>query len=86
MIIYDGNLGRTSIGPTEDNAPLVVDSNGIMPRKFARQRLQVISGWHRHVPHPSGPIKLDEFAQSYASNRVESPVSLLPEKLLRIVI
>jgi hypothetical protein len=32
MVIYDGYLGRAFFRPTKNNAPLVVDSDGVMTR------------------------------------------------------
>jgi len=86
MIIHNGYLGWSGIGPTKDNAPLIVDPNGMKPRKFARQRFQPVSGRDRHIPQPPGPVQLNKFAQGNAGNRIETPASLLSVKLLRVVI
>ena len=44
MIIHDGNLRRAGVRPAKDNAPLVVDADGMKASKHALQGLQRVAG------------------------------------------
>jgi len=43
MVIHNLDFERVSIGPTEADAPLVVDPDAVLPLAIARQSLQTIA-------------------------------------------
>ena len=45
MVVNDLHLLRTAVLPNEYDAPLVVDSNAVVPFQVSRQRLESIAWW-----------------------------------------
>jgi hypothetical protein len=43
VVVDDTNLVRVAIGPTEDYAPLLVDSGAVETSQAASQRLEAVS-------------------------------------------
>jgi len=84
MVIRDADFGRPLIGPTEDDAPLLVDPNGMKSGEVAFQCLEAIAGWNAQIVESSGPVHLNEFPQGNSGNGVETPISLFVEELLRV--
>ena len=44
MIVHDGHLGRSISGPSENDAPLVIDPDGVKARQIAPERFQAVAG------------------------------------------
>lgn len=62
MIIDDFHLVRPRIRPPEDNAPLVVDANGMKARKPPAQSFKPVAGRHGKVAESTGLIHLYQFS------------------------
>ncbi len=63
MVIDDGNLIRSRVRPAEDNAPLVVDTDGMETRQVALKRFQTVTGGNREVMEGASLVQLDELPQ-----------------------
>ena len=44
MVIGDGDIGRAIRGPTEQDAPLVVDPNGVEAGEIAPEGFEAVAG------------------------------------------
>ena len=44
MVIGDGDIGRAIRGPTEHDAPLVVDPNGVEAGEIAPEGFEAVAG------------------------------------------
>ncbi len=64
MVIDDAYLFRSGIRPAEDNAPLIIDANGMKARERSPQPFQAIAGRNGEVAESTGLIHLNEFSQS----------------------
>jgi hypothetical protein len=84
MVIHDGDLGRTGIRPSEHDAPLVVDADGMESRKIAFERFESVAGRHLEVIQCAGLVHLNEFPQSHAGDGGETTITLRPKQFLRI--
>jgi hypothetical protein len=84
MVIQNANLRRPRFRPAEDDAPLVVDPDGVKARAITPQGFEAISRWHGQIRQPAGVVQLDQFPQRDAGDDREAPVSLFLEKLRRI--
>jgi len=62
MIIYDRHLGRTGVGPTERDAPLIIDADRVVAVQIAFQRFQTVAGRHGHIREANGAVELEEFS------------------------
>lgn len=80
MIIHNRHFSRSGVHPPKDNAPLVVNADGMMPREFAGEGLQAIAGWNRQVAETTCPVALDELTESCAGYRLKSPVLFTSEQ------
>ncbi len=63
MIIHDGHLGRSIVGPPKNDAPLVIDPNGVQARQIASERFQTVAGRNGKVAEDAGLIHLDQLSQ-----------------------
>lgn len=49
MVIHDGDFGRTLIGPAKDDAPLIIDSDGVEAPSVSLERFEAIAGGNGKV-------------------------------------
>ena len=84
MVIHNGDLGWTGLGPAEDKPPLVIDSDRMKARAVAAKGFEAVAGGHGKVREPGGPVHLHELAQGDAGDGGKAPVLFLPEKLLGV--
>ena len=63
MIIYYRNQFRPVIGPPEDNAPLIIDSDGVKARKPTSESLEMVAGRNSKVAEGACLIHLNQFSQ-----------------------
>ena len=69
MVIDDAYLFRPGIRPAEDNAPLVIDTNGMKARERSPQSFQAVAGRDDEVAESTGLIHLNEFSQGNPRDR-----------------
>lgn len=62
MIIDYRNVFRPRIRPPEDNAPLVIDANGMKTRTPAAKSFKAVAGRHGKVAECDGLIHLNQFS------------------------
>ena len=86
MIIYDRHLFWSGISPPEDNAPPVVDSNGMKARKATLESFKPVAGRDGKIPQFTGLIHLDQFSQRDSRNSCEPAVGFGFEKLFGVLI
>ncbi len=86
MVIYNCDFGRPRCRPSEHNAPLVVDADGMLPGAIAFEGFEPVAGRHGHILQRTGPVELQKFSQGDAVNCRKTPVLFLVEKLLRIAV
>jgi hypothetical protein len=84
MVIQDGDFGWALRGPTKNDAPLIIDTDGMAAIEVTGKRLQAVARWHGEVRKLRSLIHLNEFAQRNATNSRETPIPFGPEKLFRI--
>ena len=49
MVVHNGDLRRTVVGPLKDNPPLVINSNRVPTSTLSSERLKAVAGRDRHV-------------------------------------
>ena len=86
MIINYFNFRSITGIPFENDAPLVVDADGMKPRQLAFEQLQPVPGWHLEIVQGVRVIHLDEFSQSHPCDGGKAPVGFRLEQLLRVPI
>ena len=86
MIMRDAYSGWSVLSPTEDDAPLVINPDGVKAAQNALQSFQSISRWHCQVSKLTGLIELDQFSQGHSGDGSMPTVLLLMEELLGVAI
>ncbi len=86
MIIDDADLGGSEVGPTEDDAPLVVDADGMKTDEITAERLETVSRRHGEILKDAGTVHLDELAQGDPADRAEAPAFLGEEEFLGLAV
>ena len=86
MIIYYRNLFWSRISPPEDNAPLVVNANGMIARKLTFEGFEAVAGWDGKVYEDSSLIHLNQFSQRNPRYRVKPVVAFQLEKFFGVLI
>ena len=86
MIIDNRHLVGSGIRPPEDDAPLVVDANGMKARKPPAQSFQPVAGRHGKVPESTGLIHLNQFSQRNSRECGKPLVAFQSEQFFRIPI
>ena len=84
MVVHNGDFLGAIGGPSEDNAPLVVDADGVEASQIPAQGLEPVAGRHAEIGELSGAVHLDELSQGHTRDLREAPVPLLVEKLLGV--
>ena len=84
MIIYDGDIDGTAGGPTEDDAPLVVDADGVQTGCLSFERFKPAFRWDGEIWKDPGAVHLNEFAKGGAGDGVETPVGFRFEELFSV--
>lgn len=86
MVVADADFGRAGIRPSEDDPPLVVDSDGMKSLEIALERFEPIPGRNRKVVQSRRMIHLKEFSECNAADSGEATIALLVEQLVRIFV
>lgn len=84
MVIGNGDLGGAEIGPAENDAPLVVDADGMPAGPVAPEQFEAITRRDAEVVQLAGAVHLDQLAQGHPTDGREAPVLFLVEKLLGV--
>lgn len=76
MVIDDGDFGGTGVGPSEDDAPLVIDADGVEAREAALEGFEAIAGRDGHVGEFPRLVELDELAKGHSDKSTPSTAFL----------
>lgn len=86
MVIHDGNLRWPRVRPAENDAPLVVNANGVETGESAFEGFQAVAGRDRKIVKHTSSVHLNLFPQRDTGNSGEAPVRLGEEQLFSIAI
>lgn len=75
MVVGDFNVGRLPVVPTENQAPLLIDSHAPETVEIAEEGFQAVAGRYPQVGQKIGRVKLPEFQ--------ECPLLNISRQLLR---
>ena len=64
---------RTIVPPDEDNAPLVVDTDAVLPGPVALQKFKAVAGWSGEVTQLLSVVQLSQFALGNALDIRSNP-------------
>lgn len=84
MVIDDGHFFGTSFGPDEDDAPLVVDTNGVIVGEVAFESFESIAEGDSHVVEFRGLIELNELPERNSGDVSEWAALLVVEKFFGV--
>lgn len=62
VIIHKFNLSGTEFSPSEDDSPLVIDSDGVKPKEIASQNFWAVTRRHCQVAENASLVHLDHFS------------------------
>jgi len=68
MIINDFNIKGVTVSPLETNAPLIIDSNAMLPASISRKLLKAIARRYPQVFQDFGCIQDFKFSTSGSLN------------------
>ena len=87
LLVIVGNLHviAVAIAPDKADAPLSIDSDGVLPFAVSSQRLQLISRRRGQDAQFRRGMKLEEFPQGDAFDGAEAPAVMIVEKVLRLL-
>jgi len=63
VIVHDLNIFSIAFGPSEADAPLIIDPNAHLPCPISLQSFEPISWWITDIFHGRCGIELTEFAK-----------------------
>jgi hypothetical protein len=79
VVIDDLDLERIPVAPNEANAPLVVDSDAVLPLSLPSQRLQTVPRWNPQILKRNRPMQ-QQLSSGYTLERAKTrDVSILEE-------
>ena len=85
MVVYDLDIVRIAIRPSEANPPLIVDPNAVLAGTIAFELLQPVPRWNAKVIEGFGSIDHSQLAEHGALHigRIAAD-ALAPEESLRV--
>ena len=86
MVIRDANFRWPLFGPFENNAPLLVDTNGVVAEPISAQHFKAISRRHPEIIQFPCLIELNQFSQGHPRDLVKPFVLFVVEKRFRILV
>ena len=87
MVVNDLNPFWTSIAPPEADAPLIIDSDTVLPRPITAQKLEPVAWRDPEVLQTTRGVNLPQLAQRDARNaRVKGRDSLPRKQALSLTI
>ena len=81
MMVHDGHLGRPISGPSESDAPLVIDPDGVKARQIAPERFQTVAGRNGKVAEDASLIHPDQLSQRDPGHGREAAAASVVEQL-----
>ncbi len=85
MVIHDLDVVRPVLVPLETDAPLPVDSNAVLARAPAGEKLQLVAGWNAERVDPRGSVDLQQLPVSGTLDVARQLFRMLAiERLLRL--
>ena len=85
MVIRDFDFISMALAPLEADAPLLIDSNRVLPLSVSAQGLQAIPRWRSHHAQLRGGVELKQLAQSNALEGRESPAVTVMKEVFRVL-
>ncbi len=85
VIVGNFHVIAVAIAPDKADAPLSIDSDGVLPFAVSSQRLQLISRRRGQDAQFRRGMKLEEFPQGDAFDGAEAPAVMIMEKVLRLL-
>jgi hypothetical protein len=79
VIVHDLDIFGVALGPSEADAPLIIDPNAHLPCPTSLQSFEPISWWITQVVHGRRGIELTEFAKGsilYLARELTAGLSL----------
>jgi hypothetical protein len=73
MIIGDFNKKGVSVAPDKADAPLVINSNAVLPGAVAFQSFKAVSGWNAQVLKTDGVVREFQFPHGRPLNLNRQP-------------
>ena len=65
MIIDDFDVVGVPVGPSEADAPLIIDPNAVLAGSISAQLFQAIAGWDTKIVQYCGCVDQGELSQHY---------------------
>ena len=84
VIVDDLYIERIASMPTKTNAPLIIDTDAVLPFASSLQGFEPVAGWHSKVIQPPCLMKVQELPSSDPLERKESANSLIIEDRLSV--
>ena len=82
MAVRNRNLFRALLRPTKNNAPLVIDANGVKAFQVAFEGFLSVRRRDRQIGERRRPVHVGEFSKCNASDISKPLASFAREKLL----
>ena len=73
MVIADFDIPGVCPGPTETNAPLIVDADGMLAETVSFECFETVPRWDCQVREDDGFVDLDELADGRTSDGAVDP-------------
>lgn len=86
MIIPDSDIGGALLGPSEDDAPLVIDTDGVVASELSLEGLKSIAWRHGEVMENARAVHLDQLAKGDTCEGSESAILLCMEEFVGILV
>lgn len=86
MVVHNLNLEGIRIDPSKADAPLVVDSNAVLPLAVSNKGLKAISRNGAQIRQARSRMNVIEFAFRHQRDSLELPAELAAKHLLGFVV
>ncbi len=63
VVVDEPDLGGATIGPAEDDSPLVVDANRMVTPQIATERFKAVTRWHAKVLKPTRRVEHEQLPE-----------------------
>jgi hypothetical protein len=84
MVMRDAYSGWSVLSPTEDDAPLVINPDGVEAAQNALQYFESVARGHGQVTELARLVELDQFSQGHPGDGRMPSILLLMEELLGV--
>ena len=84
MVIDDADVVGVAVLPAEDDPPLVIDADRVVPLQIAPQLLEVVGGRNAQVMQACSRMERLQFALGTPGDAVKGPDDLILEEPLSL--